>query len=200
MAGLEKIISQILEDARQEADSRMRMADQEILAIADTAKKEAAKISAKIIQKGEAEASLYLQKVQSGSELTKRKELLRVKQEIIADILKKSSESLANLNTKEYFGLMERILEVYAQPQAGEICFSPRDLSRMPKEFAEKAASIAQAKGGTLRISQETRSVANGFVLVYGMIEENCTISAMFDAKKEELQDLMNRFLFSNKA
>lgn len=200
MAGLEKIMSQILDDAREEADSMIRMAEQEVLAIKDQAKKETDKITEKMIQKGEAEAALHLQKVQSGSELAKRKELLKVKQEIIADILKKSADSLAVLNTDDYFKLMERILTAYAQPEAGEICFSEKDLKRMPADFPEKANAVAKKKGGSLVISKVNRPVANGFVLVYGMIEENCTISAMFDAKKEELQDLLNRFLFVKNA
>lgn len=200
MAGLEKIMSQILNDAREEADSMLRIVEQEVLAIEDQAKKETDKITEKILKKSEAEVALHLQKVQSSSELAKKKELLKTKQEIIADILKKSADSLANMNTSDYFKLMERILTAYAQPEAGEICFSEKDLKRMPADFPAKANAIANKNGGSLVISKETRPVANGFVLVYGMIEENCTISAMFDAKKEELQDLLNRFLFVKNA
>ncbi len=196
MAGLEKIMSQILDDARQEADYMFRAIEQEVLAIEDKAKKETEKVTEKIVKKSEAEVNLYLQKVQSGSELAKRKELLKVKQEIIADILDKSADTLANLPTDDYFKLMERILTAYAQPEAGEICFSEKDLKRMPASFPTKANEIAKKNGGSLVISKETRPIANGFVLVYGMIEENCTIQAMFDAKKESLQDLLNRFLF----
>lgn len=200
MAGLEKIMSQILDDARGEADSMLRTVEQEVLAIEDQAKKETEKITEKIMKKSEAEVALHLQKVQSGSELAKRKELLKVKQEIIADILNKSADYLATLDTEDYFKLMERILTAYAQPEAGEICFSEKDLKRMPADFPAKAEKIAKKNGGSLVISKETRPVANGFVLVYGMIEENCTISAMFDAKKEVLQDLLNRFLFVKNA
>ena len=35
-----------------------------------------------------------------------------------------------------------------------------------------------------------------GFLLVYGGIEENCTIRAVFDSKREELSDHVNRLLF----
>ena len=35
-----------------------------------------------------------------------------------------------------------------------------------------------------------------GFLLVYGGIEENCTISAVFASKREELSDQVNRLLF----
>ena len=35
-----------------------------------------------------------------------------------------------------------------------------------------------------------------GFLLVYGGIEENCTLKAVFSAKREELSDQVNRMLF----
>lgn len=200
MAGLEKIMGQILDDARYEADSMLRTVEQEVLAIEDQAKKETDKIVEKILKKSEAEVALHLQKVQSGSELAKRKELLKAKQEIIADILRKSADYLSNLPTEEYFKFMERILNAYVQQEVGEICFSEKDLKRMPADFPAKVKAIANKKGGSLIISKQTRPVENGFVLVYGMIEENCTISAMFDAKKEDLQDLLNRFLFVKNA
>ena len=38
-----------------------------------------------------------------------------------------------------------------------------------------------------------------GFVLTYGGIEENCTIKALFDAKREELSDKVNRQLDEKK-
>ena len=36
-----------------------------------------------------------------------------------------------------------------------------------------------------------------GFILIYGGIEENCTIKALFDAKRDELSDKVNRQLFT---
>ena len=39
-------------------------------------------------------------------------------------------------------------------------------------------------------------NIDNGFILTYGGIEENCTIRAMFDAKRDELADSVYRMLF----
>ncbi len=36
-------------------------------------------------------------------------------------------------------------------------------------------------------------NIDNGFILAYGGIEENCTIRAMFDAKRDELSDIVHR-------
>ena len=45
-------------------------------------------------------------------------------------------------------------------------------------------------------VSKEPKDMDGGFVLVYGGIEENCTIRAMFDAKRDELSDIVHRLLF----
>ena len=36
-----------------------------------------------------------------------------------------------------------------------------------------------------------------GFVLLYGGIEENCTVRALFDARREALQDQVHALLFA---
>ena len=41
------------------------------------------------------------------------------------------------------------------------------------------------------------RRIIDSFVLIYGGIEENCTFPALFDAKREQLQDLVHRLLFA---
>ena len=66
----------------------------------------------------------------------------------------------------------------------------------MPAGFAEKIKSIAASKGGNLKVSEKPEKMDGGFLLVYGGIEENCTIRAVFDSKREELSDQVNRLLF----
>ena len=61
----------------------------------------------------------------------------------------------------------------------------------------EQAGEIAAGKGGSLKVSRETRDIPNGFVLVYGGVEENCTLKAMFEAKRDELADKVNHLIFS---
>ena len=64
------------------------------------------------------------------------------------------------------------------------------------KNFSEKIEKAAKESGGTLKLMKEARQIEDGFILVYGGIEENCTFRALLDAKKDQLQDQVNRILF----
>ena len=56
--------------------------------------------------------------------------------------------------------------------------------------------AAAEAKGGKLVLKKEPKAIPDGFVLVYGGVEENCTLKALFDVKKDQLQDKVNEILF----
>ena len=66
----------------------------------------------------------------------------------------------------------------------------------MPESFQSDIKKLAEAKGGKLTISGEGRNIENGFVLAYGGIEENCTLKAIFDAKRDEFADKIHHILF----
>ena len=67
----------------------------------------------------------------------------------------------------------------------------------MPANFREEIKGLAQKKGDTLEISGEARNIDGGFILVYGGIEENCSIDAMFAEKRDELLDQVRKILFA---
>lgn len=67
----------------------------------------------------------------------------------------------------------------------------------MPKGFEQEIQKAAAEKGGVLELSREARDIDGGFILVYGGIEENCTIKALFDAQRDELSDKVHGLLFS---
>ena len=96
-----------------------------------------------------------------------------------------------------YFAMMMKILDKYVLAQAGEIYFSQADVNRMPADCRAEIEKIAKAKGGSLKICSQEKGIEGVFVLAYGGIEENCTLRAMFDAKRDELSDEAHRLLFS---
>lgn len=197
MTGLEKMKSQILDEAKASAADSIAKAESKASEILDAAKAEAAKTADSISQKSVTEVNNYKERIASSIDLQRRTSILAAKQEVIRDVLDKAYGALKTMEAGEYFAMLKKMLEKYALPQEGIIYFSPADLGRITKEFEDEVSRIAENKGGKLTVSKEGKKIENGFILAYGGIEENCTLKAMFDAKKDELSDKIHQLLFS---
>lgn len=197
MTGLEKITDQIQEEAKASAASRIEAAQKEADQLLAEAKDACAAMEAEAAEKSAAMKVNYEGRIKSSAEQQRRTALLRAKQEIIAGVIEEAYVALKEKDAQSYFLTMEKILKTYALAEAGEIYFSKEDLARMPADFEKKIKSVAKEKGGSLVLKKEPKAIADGFILVYGGVEENCTLKALFDAKKDELQDKVNAILFS---
>ena len=184
MAGLDKIKSQILDEAKVTADAKIEDAKAQAEQMKLKAQEEGARQADTILKKSEADTASQKERVKSAIDLQRRTRLLEAKQVI-------------NLAPDDYYQMLLSILEAYILPQEGEIYFSVKDLENMPVGFGKEIEEIALAKGGKLTVAGAGRdNIDNGFILAYGGIEENCTIRAMFDAKRDELSDIVHRLLF----
>ncbi|MDR1017342.1 MAG: hypothetical protein LBM02_01390 [Lachnospiraceae bacterium] len=197
MAGLDKMKEQILSEAKATASENIKKANEESEKILSKAKAELEKEVAEISKKSQVAVKSYQDRVISGIDLKRRTELLGAKQEVISEVLDKAYASIKDMETEEYFQLIKKLLEKYVQKDAGEIYFSKKDLDRIPSGFESEISKIAEEKGGKLTLASEAKNIADGFILVYGGIDENCTIKAMFDAKRDELSDSVYKMLFS---
>ena len=150
MSGLDKMKSRIFEEAEQSAAELL-----------DQAKKAAA------------DAKEYAKRAESSADMNRKQALLAAKQDVIRSVLEDAYSQVMNMDDAAYFEMLGKMLDKYMLAQDGAICFSKRDLDRMPKSFAEKIDASAKAKGGKLVISEEARKIDGGFILVYGGIEES---------------------------
>lgn len=197
MTGLEKMKSQILDEANRSAGEILEQAKKEADAVMAEARKNAEAECQRISEKSEADAESLKGRAESSCDLQKRKAVLKAKQEVISEILKCAYKKMLASDTETYFDIIRKMLNKYVLPEEGEICFSSDDKKRMPDGFEKEIAAIAAAKGGKLIVSKEERNIQGGFVLIYGGIEENCTFKAMFDSRRGELSDKVHALLFS---
>ena len=197
MTGLEKMKSQILDEANRSAGEILEQAKKEADAVMAEARKNAEAECQRISEKSEADAESLKGRAESSCDLQKRKAVLKAKQEVISEILKRAYKKMLASDTETYFHIIRKMLNKYVLPEEGEICFSSDDKKRMPDGFEKEIAAIAAAKGGKLIVSKEERNIQGGFVLIYGGIEENCTFKAMFDSRRGELSDKVHALLFS---
>mgnify|MGYP001774200612 FL=1 len=197
MTGLEKMQNQILDEARKNAEEILEQAKKEAAEIREAARMKGQEESSRILEKSRIEVKNTEERSVSSCALQKRQVLLETKQEIIAQVLEKAYHTLTEAEEETYFQIIRKMLGKYAAPQEGEICFSKKDLERMPKGFEKEIQAIARENKGDLVLSKETREIGGGFILIYGGIEENCSFQAMFNARKDELSDKVHEILFS---
>lgn len=199
MSGLEKIKAQILKEAEDSAREILSTAQKEAASLLAAKKVQAEKEVEEIETTAKARSKENWERAVSAAEMKRRRTLLGAKQQLINDVLEEAYEKVTGLPDERYFEMLEHILEQYVLPENGKICFSQKDLDRMPETFRIKMEEIAKRKGGSLVVVEKAEKIDGGFLLVYGGIEENCTIKALFDSKKEELSDQVNRLLFGKK-
>jgi len=196
MAGLDKILESIQKESESVVAGIMSEATAQKDAILKSAKEEAQKQCEKITQDGERAAKERLSRAQSAADLQCRRALLKAKQELIGDTVEKAREAVTGLPDKDYFNLILRLVSKNALAKEGEICFNKKDFARLPSDFASGLVK-ALPEGASLTVAKEDADIDGGFVLRYGGIEQNCSVSALFEEKKEEIQDLAGKVLLS---
>lgn len=197
MTGLEKIIKHIEDDAAAISKSILSEAESKAQEIVSAAKAEGEKKRAEITERSKLEVEASLSRAESAALLREKKIILNTKQEIIEDVITKAKESLEKLPEKEYFDVIINMVKKNALNKAGYIVFSKKDKGRLAENFQDVINEIlAGNSGATLTISEETREINGGFILIYGDIEENCSFDALFLAARESLQDKVSKVLF----
>ena len=196
MTGLDNILKQITEEADSVAQQKIKAARAQAESIREEGRQQAQRQKKAILDKAAADCENYRGKIHSRAEFRKRNALLEARQEIISSVIEKAYDVMCSADEETYFQWMEQLLEKYALPKSGEICFSARDLKRMPLSFKAKIKMTAMKKGGSLKLSSQEARIENGVVLVYGGVEENCTLRAVFEEKKELLCDRVREYLF----
>ena len=189
MAGIDNITNEILQEARLQADKLLSEAKAAAEAAENAAAAECGGVIGKAQVKAEQDSKNYADRIASQIGMRQRQAVLAAKQEIIEQVIRSAYDQLASQDDAAYFSMIEKLIAKNVSGGDGEILFSAKDLKRLPKDFAVTADKIAAASGAKLTVSQEAADIADGFILRFGGIEENCTLKALFAEKRDSLQD-----------
>ena len=197
MSGLDNIVKKIKSNSRDEIELIKKDAESYRANVLAEAKKDTDKEIKKILDQAKRDQDLFEEKVVSNGEFKQRNALLKAKGEVIDEVIDRALDELKNQDADSYFATILNVLKDNTQDKDGKICFSKKDLDRIPSDFEAKASDIAKEKGGSLTVDNEPADIDDGFILKYGDIEENCTFDAIFEAKRDDLRDLVNKNLFN---
>ncbi len=195
MTGLEKIIEDIEKVSKEEVSAILKKAEGEAAEIKNAADKEIKSETAAAEKELEKRLADQASRAEFAAQLKQKQMLLAEKQEIITGVLTKALEKVNTLPDGEYFDTILKMVKGIAHGEKGEICFSAKDLKRIPAGFAEQLKAALPA-GGELTVSDKAADIKSGFILKYGDIEENGSFENILEARKNELQDKVRELLF----
>ena len=196
MAGLDKILSEISAEADAGAEAILSEARKEAEAIRAEAEQEAAESAERFSREAAKRADDRKSRAVSAAALKKRQLLLAEKQHLIGEVLDKAKKAFLALPDDQYFDAIIRLVEKNALAQPGQIRFNARDLGRLPKDFAAKVEKAAIGRGGRLALAKEAVQIDGGFLLDYEGVEQNCSVTSLFETNAEELSDEIQKLLF----
>ena len=196
MTGIDKITAEILMDAQSRADEILDQARKDADDQLAAAAAEAAEASEAAGKKAERAVSDYEDRVRSQCEQEKKLAYLAAKQEVIDKVMTEAAARVKNQEPAAYYETLEKIMAANVRAGEGEILLSAADKARVPESFLAKAKEIAANAGGSLALAEEVADIDGGFILRYGQIEENCSLSALFAENRDRLQDTISSILW----
>ena len=192
MTGLENIVSIIRQDAQSEAEAIIAKAQAEADKIIDKARAEAQEKGTQLTKGGSDKANDIIERAESAAQLETKKALLFSKQHLLKSVIDEAKLQLEGLEDKEYFDVLLQLVKKYSAQKDGFMLLNANDLERIPADFEKKIQEI-----GNITIKKEPANIKNGFLLIYGGIDINCTFDALFEDSAEALQDIVSDILFA---
>lgn len=194
MSGLDRIIEKINADSlascREIADQAQKRA-QDIVSDAD---ERAEQVYAEIIADAEKKAQSIMTMSEANVSGIARRAELSAKVEAVDAAIEAAYDAMCDMGADEYFAAFEKLAVRNAGKGEGELRLSKRDLDRVPSGFADRIN--AALTDGSVKLSGQSADIDNGFILVYGDIEMNCTFRALINEQKDIVREKVCGVIF----
>lgn len=228
MEGIEKITAKIAQDAQAEISRLMAEADEKVGAIQAEARAQAQREAAEIEARGRSAAGERLERLSSASQMERRKLELAAKQEVLGEAFALALEKLCTLPEKEYISLLAKLALEASSSGKEQLIFSKKDRAAVGKQVVmaandalvkERAPSLpeevtkskvgafvdklvhnttAVVTGTGLTLSEETRDIKGGFIMVDGDVEINCAFETLVRLQREQMEKKVADALFQS--
>lgn len=192
MTGSETILNRIKTDCDQKVNAIELEAGENRKKVLSDAEAQAAQLEREIADRTSRTVKRLEASSNSRSELERRNALLKRRR---TEIDKTVTGLLSYLNDQDGKSYFEYIYKLCAKlkGKSGEIMLNSHDLQRLPSDFEQQV----KGRGLDAKISKTPVNISGGFILKSGDIEENMDFAAIISARRDELEDLINRELFA---
>lgn len=198
MNNIEKIIGRIADDAQAQIDKINAEYAENSAKLREEYEFKTKQACSEIMEKAEQNAAVIAERRESASQMDAGKLVLSAKQKILSDVFHKASEKLCNLPEDEYVSLLAKLAADHAESGEEKIVLSAKDKEQLGQAVCDHANKLLEQKGkkGALKLSEETRAIEGGLILVSGKIEFNCEIEKLVASYKSELSMEVAKILF----
>ncbi len=193
MSGLEKIADSIKSEAKAKADEIIAEAKAKVKHIEDTAAAVMEKQKRADAEVAEREADKVFEIFASENRQNRKQALLKARSDVIDSAVSEAKSRIENLPPDQYFDLMYKICVKNAQRGEGRLYFARKDYDRLPDGFVERCNK--DIKDGSVVLEGATDQIDGGFMIVYGKIEQNCSVDSLFETNKNQIWDAVNKSL-----
>ena len=228
MEGIEKITAKVAQDAQADIDRLTAETEEKVQAIRAAAAARAQQEANDIVEKGRMAAAERLERLSSASQMERRKLELGAKQEVLGEAFALALEKLCTLPEKEYISLLAKLALKASTSGREQMIFSQKDRNTVGKQVVmavnealvkERAPSlpeeVAKSKVGAfvdklvhnttavvtgtgLTLSEETRDIRGGFIMVDGDVEINCAFETLVRLQREQMEKTVADALFQS--
>lgn len=192
MNGGETIINRIKADCDESVASIRLDAEKANAAVLAEAEKQAQLRRKEIADSTKQKIAQIQAASKSRSELAARTALLKQRRAEIDKTAGALLDYLTGLGDNDYFNALYR-LAAQLRGKSGELLLNQKDLQRLPSDFENRVREA----GLDARVSQTPADILGGFILKSSDIEENMDFAALLNARRDEIEDLINRDLFA---
>lgn len=198
MNGINKITDRIAAEAEAEASAVLAQAEEAAAAVRADFAAQAKELGESMLRQGTEEIEQKVQRADRSSRLEAKKDILSLKQELVAQAYRRAMEKILALPEADYIAFLAREAGNAALTGKEEILLNQADHDRVGEKVAAAANALAAKRGlpGELKLSDKTRPINGGVVLRQGDIEVNCTLDSLLELSRGSLDAEVARILF----
>lgn len=200
MDGIERITEKIKADVQAEIDMLMAQAKTQADQIVADSKAKASALAQELAAHGKRAAAEREERMASVAQLDARKVVLSAKQTLLNQAFEKALDKLCTMEEEAYIELLANLLVKASRTQKEQVAFNQKDRTRVGKAAVTQANDLlskSSSQGSALlTLSEETRNIKGGFILIDGKVETNCAFETFVRLEKNSMSGEIAKLLF----
>ena len=190
---IEKITSKIISEAQDLRDKTLSEAAAQSDAVLAEARKKAEEMVEDSRKRGAEEKEKIISRRKSVADIDCRKVFLAKKQELIGQCFDRAVDDIIAMDKDRYTELLTA-LGTNSGMTGGQLIFNENERSAIGQKVVD--ALNSRIEGGSFSLSEETRPLRGGYMLMCGQTFINNTIEALVEEARPELTAEVAKMMF----